>query len=379
MCPASSGDDPIQVGIIGNGYATRTFHAPLLRAVPGLALTAICTRAPNAVHAAWPQVATVATPQELLARPELSLIVIATPNQTHAPLAELALRAGKHVVVDKPFTVTVEEASGLVALARARGLVLSVFHNRRWDADFLTVRRVLGQGPLGRVVHVELHFDRHRPLVRPRWRELAGPGAGLWYDLGPHLLDQAVQLFGLPRALWLDTAHQRDGAQADDWFHAVLRYDTLRVVLHSALVAAQPAPRFVVHGLRGTLVKHGVDPQEQALREGRLPGEPGWGVDPEPFTLTSWDDEAASQRPDARATVQPLRGEPGDYRAYYVALREALRGRGPAPVPAEDGLAVMRLLELGLRSAQQRRELESELELVPELATQDSSRPVSRQ
>ena len=355
----------LQVGVVGYGYATRTFHAPLLHSVPGLRLAAVCTRSPEALRADWPAVQAVATAEELVRRPELDLVVIATPNDSHAQLATLALGAGKHVVVDKPFTLNVAEARQLAALARRQGRVLSVFHNRRWDADFLTVRRVVGAGDLGRVVHFESHFDRHRPIVRARWREQAGPGAGLWVDLGAHLVDQAVQLFGMPQAIWLDTARQRDGAQTEDWFHALLRYDELRVILHSSLVSSQPAPRFAVHGLRGTLIKRGVDPQEAALRAGQLATAPGWGVDPEPFELTTWpsvEDAAttAGGATPAAATpeVRHLRGEPGDYRAYYAALREAVLGRAPVPVAAEEALAVMTLLELGQRSAAQRRELE---------------------
>lgn len=351
--------DPVRVGVIGHGYATRTFHAPLLRAVPGVELAAICSRSPAEVRAALPGVAVVTTPKDLLALPELEVVVVAAPNALHAPLAEQALHAGKHVVVDKPFTLAAAEASRLVELARRKSLLLSVFHNRRWDADFLTLRRVLTAGELGRVVHFESHFDRHRPSVRRRWRELPGPGAGLWYDLGPHLVDQAVQLFGMPQGIWLDTARQRDHSHTDDWFHAVLRYRALRVVLHGALVAARPAPRFVVQGLRGTLVKEGVDPQEQLLRSGEAPGGPNWGKDPQPFQLTLAEQgQVAPVVSPVVSPARPLVAELGDYRTYYAALREAVRGRGPNPVPTEQALQVMHLLDLGRSSAEDRRERE---------------------
>lgn len=360
----------LRAGIVGYGYATQTFHAPLIAATPGLSLAAVATSKPAALAAAWPEVQAVTRGEAaraaqgeildaLLAEAALDLVVIATANDSHYALARRALEAGKHVVVDKPFTLTAEEARQLERLAAARGVVLSVFHNRRWDADFLTLRRVLvggaagarGEaGPLGRVVHLESCFDRFRPQVRDRWRERAGPGAGLWYDLGPHLLDQVVQLFGVPRALYLDTARLRDDAQIDDWFHAVLDYGGLRAVLHAGMVAAQPAPRFVVHGLRGSAEKRGLDPQEDALRGGQRPGAAAsWGVDAAPFELTLVDGE--------RREARQLAAERGDYPAYYAGVRDAIRGEAANPVPAAEAVQVMELLELGLASAAARREL----------------------
>ena len=377
---------PVHAGILGYGYAARTFHAPLLQAAPGLRLTAVATSKPEALRGDWPEVAAVADPAALVARDDLELVVVATANDSHYPLARLALEAGKHVVVDKPFTVTLEEARALEALAQRQGRVLSVFHNRRWDADFLTLRRELGgarqasagaaveaafegavassaggsvdgsigrsvNGSIGRVVHFESHFDRFRPVVRDRWRERAGPGAGLWYDLGSHLVDQALQLFGAPEAIWLDTALQRDGAVVDDWFHAVLRYGSLRVVLHAGMVVAQLGPRFTVHGLRGSLIKHGLDPQEDALRAGQLPSSAAvWGVDARSFELVT-------SGADDRRELREVRCERGDYVAYYQAVAAAILGSGANPVPASEAIAVMALLQRGLQSARERREL----------------------
>ncbi len=346
---------PVRVGLVGYGYAARTFHAPLIAAASGLTLAAVCSRDAAKVHADLPDIAVDATPDALFARADIDLVVIPTPNDTHHPLARAALLAGKHVVVDKPFTVTTAQGQELVALARDHSRVLSVFHNRRWDGDFMTLQRLLESGELGRVTHFESHFDRFRPLVRQRWREQAGPGSGLWFDLGPHLLDQALQLFGEPDAIALDRVAQRDGALTDDGFHAQLRYARgthagLRVVLHASALAAAPGPRFVVHGTRGSFVKHGLDPQEEALKTS-LRVDPA-SLDAETGLLTLQD----ADNPDLlRTWVHPVL--PARYTAYYEGLRDAIRSGGRNPVPPEDALRVMALLELGCDSDAQRREL----------------------
>ncbi len=203
----------LRVGLVGYGYAGKTFHAPLLGTAPGITLAAIASSKPDVVLADWPEVTVYPTPEALIAAAEIDLVVIATPNDTHAPLASAALAAGKHVVVDKPFTLTVAEAEALQAQAAQVGRVLSVFHNRRWDADFLGLQQLLASGRLGRVTEFTSRFDRYRPEVRQRWREAATIGAGIWYDLGPHLIDQALTLFGLPDAISADlpcgaTAHK---------------------------------------------------------------------------------------------------------------------------------------------------------------------------
>lgn len=336
MTPA----DPLRVGIVGHGAATTVFHAPLIDAVPGLSLVAVASRDAAKVLALRPALAVCATPAELFARADIDLVVIPTPNDTHHPLALQALAAGKHVVVDKPFTLDAAQARELIdAAARARR-VLSVFQNRRWDGDFRSLRQLVADGTLGRITHLESQFNRFRPQVPERWREAGGPGSGLWYDLGPHLVDQALQLFGMPQSITLDLQAQRDGAVVDDWFHAVLRYERLRVVLHASALAADTAPRFLVHGTRGSWRQHGLDAQEDALKRGEVPGGAGWGASLQPSVLTV---------PDAPAATAPTL--PGDYTRYYAALRDAVRGEGPNPVPAEDGLAVMRVLDAGRQSA----------------------------
>jgi len=338
---------PLKAGIVGYGYASKTFHAPLITAVPGLQLAAVSSGDPAKVAMDWPELPVFASPQELFDCDEIELVVIPTPNETHFPLAAQALVAGKHVVVDKPFTLTTAEAQELIALAHRHQRLLSVFHNRRWDADFLTLQAVLREGSLGGVTHFESHFDRYRPEVRSRWRESAAPGAGLWYDLGPHLVDQAVQLFGMPQTISLDLARQRDGAIADDWFHAVLRHDELRVILHASTLVAAGGPRLAVHGTAGSFVKFGLDPQEDALKAGRRPGSADWGVDPLPGRLTLRHGDEAHE--------QVIASTPGDYLAYYAAIRDAIRLGAPNPVPAEQALQVMQLMELGIASTLQGR------------------------
>ena len=336
---------PLKVGIVGYGYATKTFHAPLIAAAPGLQLAAISSSDPAKVGVDWPDVPVVTSPDSLFADDEIELVVIPTPNDTHFPLATKALAAGKHVVVDKPFTLTVDEARELIALAHRHRRLLSVFHNRRWDSDFLTLKQVLNEGSLGRVVHFESHFDRYRPEVRQRWREIAGLGSGLWYDLGPHLLDQTVQLFGVPQTIHLDLARQRDGAVADDWFHAVLHYDEQRVILHGSALVPAVGPRLIVHGTTGSFVKFGLDPQEDALKAGVQPGGAAWGTDTTLGRLTLRDSDIATER-----TVESV---PGNYGAYYAAIRDAIRLGTPNPVPPEQALRIMQLIELGVASAQE--------------------------
>ena len=344
----------LKVGLIGYGYAGKTFHAPLVAAVPGLHLAAVASSDAAKVHADWPDVAVHATPAELIARDDIDLVVIATPNDTHYPLARAALLAGRHVVVDKPFTVALDDARELVALARQRRRVLSVFHNRRWDGDFLTLRRLVADGALGRVVELNSRHDRFRPEVRRRWRESAGPGAGLWFDLGPHLVDQALQLFGRPRAITLARDLTRDGALADDWFHASLRYDRLHVHLHAGMLVAASAPRFAVHGTLGSFVKEGLDAQEDALKAGVRPTWPpqaGWGVDTGRATRVT-------RAADGSALAVDVAMQPGAHQAFFAGVAEAIHERAPNPVPPEEALAVMELIELGIASAAQRRELE---------------------
>lgn len=335
---------PLQVALVGYGLAGRVFHAPLLQATPGLELRTVVSRDPARVHADLPGVAVVADPHAAFADPAIDLVVIAAPNAVHAPLANAALEAGRHVVIDKPFAVSVAEAESVAATTARTGRIASVFHNRRWDADFLALRALVDDGTLGTVSELHSHFDRFRPAVPDRWRERPGPGAGLWFDLGPHLVDQVLQLFGRPESVQADIAVQREGAQVDDWFHVVLRYPQMRAVLHAGSLVPGNSLRFAVHGSGGSWFKHGLDPQEAALRRGDAPGDAGWGVDPSRGRLLRVEGDGDLRDDDGPTPA-------GDYRAYYAGLRDALLGRAPPPVSLDEALAVMRVLQAGIDSA----------------------------
>ena len=331
---------PIRVGLIGYGYAGKTFHAPLVRSVTGLELIVIGSSRRDAVLADLPDVAVCSKMDEVATHPDVDLLVIASPNESHYPLAAAALHAEKHVIVDKPFTVKLADARSLVQLAEERGQLLSVFHNRRWDSEVLATKAVVESGLLGEISHFETHIDRFRPEVRRRWREQAGPGAGLWFDLGPHLIDQAVQLFGLPETMHANFAVLRKGGQTDDWAHVQLNYRSLRVILHVSLLVSGGVPRSVLHGTLGSWAKFGADVQEKQLVAGVLPDAPGFGHDPDPGIFY----EGATGK---QTTIPAPAANQAD---YYLGIRDALWGRHPNPVPPEQASAVMAILDTSFQS-----------------------------
>jgi predicted dehydrogenase len=336
----------IGVGLIGYGLGGRAFHAPYVRVTEGLSLRAVVSGDAAKVYADLPGMTVVPSVEALLALPGIDLVIVSSPDGLHAEHAVAALRAGRHVLVDKPFATSLAAARQVAEEAEAAGRLCTVFHNRRWDADFLTLRRLLGEGVLGEVAELESRFDRWRPVPAPVWKEARAGGS--WLDLGPHLVDQALCLFGRPQAITLDLARLREAAPAFDYFHAVLRYPRRRVVLHASKLVPDHRLRFAVHGSRGSWIKHGIDPQEAATVAGRLPEGDDWGLDPSAGVLTTGDGPA---RP------IPAANEKGDYRLFWNALVLALRGEGPNPVPPEQALAVMDVLDAGIRSAEQRREI----------------------
>lgn len=336
----------IGTGLIGYGLGGRAFHAPYVMANPGMALRAVVSRNPAKVHADLPGMRVVPSVEPLLREPDIDLVIVSSPDALHAEHATAALGAGKHVLVDKPFTTSLADAREVVRAARTAGRLLTVFHNQRWDADFLNLQALLADGRLGDVVELESRFDRWRPVPAATWKD-ARKG-GLWLDLGPHLIDQVLVLFGCPQAITADIAPLRTGAPAPDYFQAVLRYPDKRVVLHASKLVAANTLRFAVHGTRGSWIKHGVDPQEAAAISGRAPGGEDWGVDPQDGVLTTGgSDPSAAPWPNRR----------GNYRLFWNTLAAAVRGEAPDPVPPSEALLVMQVLDAGLRSAAQRAEV----------------------
>jgi predicted dehydrogenase len=345
------GNSQTRVGLIGFGFVSKTFHVPLLKATDGYRITTVSSSRPADVAAVLPDVEVVPDPKVLAKHPDIDLVVIASPNETHAPLAELAMGAGHNVVVDKPFTITVKEARHLARVAAENDVLLSVFQNRRWDSDFLTVEDAIRRDLTGRVVLFESRIDRYRPDVRDRWREVPGPGAGLLYDLGPHLIDQTLLLFGIPDSLQATLAKQRSGARTDDFFQLVLRYGEMVATLQAGSLVSGGSARFSVHGERASVIKQKPDIQEDQLRAGMLPGSKDWGLDPDDAVLY----EGATEE------TRTLKAARGDQRGYYVALREALLDRAPNPVSPQQGATVMAIIEAALAADEEGRRVVPDL------------------
>ena len=350
----------IGVAVIGFGLAGKVFHAPFVSAVPGLKLEAIVQRRGDEAAKAYPEARVLRSMDEALADPAIELIVVGTPNETHFDLAKQALVAGKHVVIDKPFAATSAEAKHLIDLATARGLVLAPYHNRRWDGDFVTVRKLLDQKAVGRLVTFESHFDRFRPLPREAtWKEGGNPANGMLFDLGPHLVDQVLALFGAPQAITASVRKDRDSTEIEDAFDITLHYDRLLAHCRASMLACDAAPRFLLHGTRGSFKKYGLDPQEPALLSGaKVPrvGEPGqWLAEAE----SEWGTLTVAPNPAEPATLTRTRiqTEAGDYRGYYANVRDAVNGVAPLQVKPEDAYRVIRLLEMARESSSQGRTL----------------------
>ncbi|MEW2402314.1 Gfo/Idh/MocA family oxidoreductase [Streptomyces sp. NPDC046862] len=351
---ASAPGAPLRVALVGYGLAGSVFHAPLIAATEGLVLDTVVTRSPERreqARAELPDVRFADSPDELWDRAgELDLVVVASPNKTHVPVATAALEAGLAVVVDKPLAGTADEARALATLADERGLFLSVFQNRRWDNDFLTLRGLVADGELGDVWRFESRFERWRPQLKGGWRESGAPEeiGGLLYDLGSHVVDQALVLFGPATQVYAESDVRRDGAEADDdTFIAVTHASGVRTHLYASATAAQLGPRFRVLGSKAGYVKYGLDPQEAALREGERPtAEAEWGVEPE----SAWGRIGSGESP-VTGGGRPVATLPGDYPAYYRAVAAALREGAPNPVTAYEAAAALDVLEGARRSA----------------------------
>ncbi|HWZ24840.1 MAG TPA: oxidoreductase [Verrucomicrobiae bacterium] len=340
----------IDVGVIGFGLAGRAFHAQVIRATPGLRLAAIVQRHGNEAAEKYPDVRVMRSVQELLDIRDIRLVVIATPNDTHAPIARQCLEAGRDVVVDKPFATTLKEAEELVELASESGRLITVYQNRRYDGDFQAIREIVADVTLGRIVRFETSYDRFRPDLKPgAWRERVGPGSGIFFDIAPHLIDHALLLFGLPGAVTADIRMERAVAVVDDSFDVMLHYSAgMRSVLRSTMLAVAPRPRFVLHGTRGSFVKQTFDPQEINLRRGYVPESGPWGGEPQEDwgVLTTMENDVVTKRSVPSAT--------SDYRDYYANVRDAILGRATLAVTPEHALDVMRILEMAQESSRTR-------------------------
>jgi len=332
----------LKVGLIGYGYAGATFHAPLIEYSGSTALAVIATTQTGKAKVDYPTALVVSNIDQLLAIDELDCIVIATPNDTHFDLAYKVLNSGRHVVVDKPVTLTADEAKTLTDFAAQKNVAFVPFHNRRWDGDFLTLQALIGSGKLGRITHFESHFDRFRPDVPQRWREESARGGGLLFDLGPHLIDQALVLFGMPETISATLKHHRDRAAAPDYIHLQLGYPDKEIILHASALSAIVPARFIVHGTQGSYLKTGLDVQEDQLKSGLRPGDATFGVNPAGL----W-----SELVDHRLSNTALSTQDGAYVEFYRMLASSILDGARFPVAAQDGVNVMMLIELAMQSA----------------------------
>jgi len=340
---------PINTAILSFGMSGQIFHAPFLQVVPGFNFYAVWERTKNSAGQKYPSVKTYRTLQELLADPAVELVVVNTPNYTHYEYTKSALLAGKHVVVEKPFVVTVAEGEELIALAKQQNKVLSVYHNRRFDSDFRTIREILQEGWLGTIVEAEFHYDRYKPELSPKvHKETPGPGTGALYDLGSHLIDQALTLFGMPHAVFADIRIVRPLSKVDDYFEVLLYYPDKRVRLHSSYLVREPLPSYSIHGSLGSFIKARTDVQEAALQAGMTPDAPDWGVEPDKEKGLLHTEKEGKQ---IRELITSLRGNYGD---FYEQLEKAISAGGPNPVSPEHGLNVIRIISASFKSSKEK-------------------------
>ncbi len=332
---------PIKTAMLGYGFSAKTFHVPFITSLPEFDLAAISSSQREAVNGAWPTVQHYLTAEELLEHSDAELVIITAPNEVHFSLAKKALENNKHVVLEKPFVTNVADGEALIALAAGKKRILSVFQNRRWDGDFLTLKKIIEEQRLGEVKSFESHFDRFRPEVRQRWRELASDGGGILFDLGPHLIDQALQLFSIPDAITAQCLLMRDGSSNVDYFNVMLHYPDKLAILHSDPFSAGPNKRFSIKGTKGSFEKLGLDPQEARLIAGVLPNR------------ASWADETVEQygRFFSAESSEIVPTERGGYQAYFKAMADAIRSNKPVPVSAEEALCGIKLIELAMESS----------------------------
>lgn len=340
----------IRVGLIGYGMAGRVFHAPTITSVPDLKLVKVVERNREQSKERYPWVEIVRTPENLFEDPDIDLVVVATPNDSHYDLAKRALLAGKHVVVEKPFANTSEEAAELVQISKQQNKVLSVYHNRRWDGDFMTIQKLLKEDFIGDVVDYAAHWDRYHNQVNTiRWRESGGIGTGILYDLGSHLIDQALVLFGVPEWVSGDARILREGAKSVDFFEVSLGYEKQKVTVQGSMLVREESPRYIIHGRKGSYVKYGIDPQEDALKAGGTPKDAGWGKE-SPELWGKLNTEMNGLHVEGK-----LETLAGAYQGYYQNIYDAIVGAKQLVVQPEQVVHTIKIIEMAMQSSEQKK------------------------
>ena len=336
---------PIKTGIASYGMSGLVFHAPLLHVNPGFEIVKVAERSYKGSKERYPYLHVVKSFEELISDQHLELIIVNTPDATHYEYCKMALEADKHVVVEKPFTMTSEQAEQLILISKKRGKLLSVFQNRRWDGDYLTVKKVVTDKLLGRLVSFESHFDRYRNFIQPgTWKEERNAGAEIVYNLGAHMIDQAYDLFGMPMSVTADIGIQRTGGVADDFYNIVLRYENFHASLKAAYLVREEGPRYILHGTEGSFLKWGIDPQEDDLKAGKYPDAPNWGIEPKKL----WGKlNTGINGLHFTGRIETIEG---NYSAYYNNIFEAIRNDGTLIVKPEQSLDVVRIIEAAIES-----------------------------
>jgi len=343
-------DQPIIVGIASFGMSGKIFHAPLLAHHKNFIIKRIIERSKNESSILYPHATMTRSFEDVLHDHEIELIIVNTPDQTHFEYAKESLEAGKNVIVEKPFTQTVEQGESLISLARQQGKILSVFQNRRWDGDFLTVQHMVKEQMLGRLVEYEAHFDRYRNVVQTEsWKEQSAAGTGVIFNLGTHMIDQALVLFGMPSAVTAHLKIMRTGGEVDDWYDIRLHYQNVNVNLKSSLLVREPGPRYILHGTQGSFLKWGLDPQEEALQQGKDPNDPDWGKESKEWWGLYHTEKNHQQ---VREKFETL---PGNYNAFYDNIYDSMRHGKELAVKPEEALLVIRIIEAAKKSSAQQK------------------------
>ncbi len=341
---------PIKAALLSFGMSGRVFHAPFIQLHPGFELAGAWERSQKNIQEFYPDVISYPSLDAVLQDSTIDLVVINTPTYTHYDYAKKALNAGKHIIVEKAFTTTLEEAIDLKKTAESAHLKIAVFQNRRWDSDFKTCRKILQKNVLGQLVEAELHFDRINPAIsHKRNKEGPGPGGGILIDLGPHLIDQALCLFGLPEAIFADIRITRPGSEVDDWFDIQLMYNQLRVRLKAGYIVREIPASFIFHGLNGSFVKSRADVQETKLLQNIKPGLTDWGTEPES------EKGILHYKKDGSFFREEIISEKGNYYDYYEGVYESLTKGSPMPVTVDDGIRTITIIEKCIESNRQKK------------------------